>query len=71
MTTFIACIILYWLGSAAMHNAAVIGFAVTLFVGAIVSMFTAVLVTRTLLRAMAGTGLTKKPSLFTVIGGKK
>lgn len=71
VTTFIACIILYWLGSAAMHNSAVIGFAVTLFVGAIVSMFTAVLVTRTLLRSIAGTGLAKRPSLFTVIGGKK
>ena len=42
VTTFIACIILYWLGSTAMHNAAVIGFAVTLFIGAVVSMFTAV-----------------------------
>jgi preprotein translocase subunit SecD len=71
MTTFIACIILYWLGSAAMHNSAVIGFAVTLFVGAIVSMFTAVTVTRTLLRAIANTSITKHPSLFTVIGGKK
>ena len=71
MTTFIACIILFWLGSAAMNNAAVIGFAVTLFIGAIVSMFTAVLVTRTLLRAIAGTGLASKPSLFTVTGGKK
>jgi len=71
VTTFIACIILYWLGSAAMHNSAVIGFAVTLFVGAIVSMFTAVTVTRTLLRAIANTSITKHPSLFTVIGGKK
>lgn len=71
VTTFIACIILYWLGSAAMHNAAIIGFAVTLFVGAIVSMFTAVLVTRTLLRAIGGTGLAKHPALFTVTGGKK
>jgi protein-export membrane protein SecD len=71
MTTFIACIILYWLGSTAMHNAAVIGFAVTLFIGAVVSMFTAVTVTRTLLRALTGTGLTNKTWLFTVTGGKK
>jgi len=71
MTTFIACIILYWLGSAAMHNAAIIGFAVTLFVGAIVSMFTAVTGTRTLLRTIGGTGLSKYPKLFTVTGGKK
>ena len=71
MTTFIACIILYWLGNTAVHNAAVTGFAVTLFVGALVSIFTAVLVTRTLLRALAGTGLSKKTWLFTVTGGKK
>ena len=71
VTTFIACIILYWLGSTAMHNAAVIGFAVTLFIGAVISMFTAVMVTRTLLRAIGSTGLAKKPSLFTVTGGKK
>lgn len=71
VTTFIACIILFWLGTAAMNNAAVIGFAVTLFVGAVVSMFTAVLVTRTLLRGLAGTGLAKHPALFTVSGGKK
>jgi preprotein translocase subunit SecD len=71
MTTFIACIILYWLGSTAMHNAAVIGFAVTLFIGAVVSMFTAVTVTRTLLRSLTGTGLTNKSWLFTVTGGKK
>ncbi|OGN99119.1 MAG: protein-export membrane protein SecD [Chloroflexi bacterium RBG_13_51_52] len=71
MTTFIACIILYWLGNTAVHNAAVIGFAVTLFVGALVSIFTAVLVTRTLLRALAGTGLSTKTWLFTVTGGKK
>jgi len=71
VTTFIACIILYWLGSTAMHNAAVIGFAVTLFIGAVVSMFTAVLVTRTLLRLFTGGPLANKTWLFTVTGGKK
>ena len=71
VTTFIACIILFWLGSAAMNNAAVTGFAVTLFIGAVVSMFTAVTVTRTLLRMLTGSGLAKKSWLFTVTGGKK
>ena len=71
VTTFIACIILYWLGSSAMHNAAVTGFAVTLFIGAVVSMFTAITVTRTLLRMLTGTTLANKTGLFTVIGGKK
>jgi protein-export membrane protein SecD len=71
VTTFIACIILYWLGSSAMHNGAVTGFAVTLFIGAVVSMFTAVTVTRTLLRMLTGTTLAQKSWLFTVTGGKK
>jgi preprotein translocase subunit SecD len=71
VTTFIACIILYWLGSSAMHNAAVTGFAVTLFIGAVVSMFTAVTVTRTLLRMLTGTALAQNNALFTVTGGKK
>ncbi len=71
MTTWIAAIILYWLGSTAMHNAAVIGFAVTLFLGAVVSMLTAVTVTRTLLRALNGTQLASNIALFTVTGGKK
>jgi preprotein translocase subunit SecD len=70
VTTFIACIILYWLGSSTMHNAAVTGFAVTLFIGAVVSMFTAVTVTRTLLRMFTGTALAQKSRLFTVTGGK-
>jgi preprotein translocase subunit SecD len=71
VTTFIACIILYWLGSSAMHNAAVTGFAVTLFIGAVVSMFTAVTVTRTLLRLFPGTTLANTVWLFSVTGGKK
>jgi protein-export membrane protein SecD len=71
VTTFIACIILYWLGSSAMHNAAVTGFAITLFIGAVVSMFTAVTVTRTLLRLFPGTALAQQSWLFTVTGGRK
>lgn len=71
VTTFIACIILYWLGSSAMHNAAVTGFAVTLFIGAIVSMFTAVTVTRTLLRMLSGSAMANRTWLFSVTGGKK
>jgi len=71
VTTFIACIILYWLGSSAMHNAAVTGFAVTLFIGAVVSMFTAITVTRTLLRMLVGTSIANQSGLFSVTGGKK
>jgi preprotein translocase subunit SecD len=44
---------------------------VTLFIGAVVSMFTAVTVTRTLLRMLTGTALAQNNALFTVTGGKK
>jgi len=64
VTTFIVCIILYWLGSSIVESAPVMGFAVTLFIGVAVSMFTAIVVTRTLLRLFVGTPLAKKTALF-------
>ena len=71
VTTFIACIILFWLGTSALHDTTVIGFGVTLFIGAVVSMFTAITVTRTLLRMLTGSSLADKTWLFSVAGGKK
>jgi preprotein translocase subunit SecD len=46
-------------------------FGITLFIGVAVSMFTAILVTRTLLRLFINSPLANKPWLFTVGGGKK
>jgi len=71
ITTFIVCIILYWLGSSIVASAPVMGFALTLFIGVAVSMFTAIVVTRTLLRLFAGTRLVQKTSLFTAYLEKK
>jgi preprotein translocase subunit SecD len=51
ITTFIACAVLWWLGGT-MGAFMVRGFAVTLFIGVAVSMFTAITVTRTFLRLM-------------------
>lgn len=69
VTTLVACIVLYFLGKA--FSTAVEGFAVTLFIGVIVSMFTAVLVTRTLLRLFIGTAVAQNPGLFSPhLGGK-
>ena len=69
VTTFVACAVLYFLGQA--FSPAVQGFAVTLFVGVAVSMFTAVLVTRTLLRLFIGTEAAHHPRLFSPhLGGK-
>jgi preprotein translocase subunit SecD len=64
ITTFIVCIILYWMGSILVAGATVKGFATTLFIGVAVSMFTAIVVTRTLLRLFVGTRLAKKTALF-------
>ena len=72
MTTFIVCIILIIIGSKVASGAPVRGFGLTLFVGSIVSMFTAVTVTRTLLRLFVGTPLASKTWLFSpYVGGKK
>jgi preprotein translocase subunit SecD len=51
LSTIITCAILYWFGSS--FGASVVkGFAITLFIGVTVSMFTAVIVTRTFLRVV-------------------
>ena len=70
VTTFIVCGILYWLGSSIVASAPVMGFALTLFIGVAVSMFTAIVVTRTLLRLFVGTRLAQQTSLFSVSAGK-
>jgi preprotein translocase subunit SecD len=71
VTTIIVCIILIWLGSSIVESAPVTGFAVTLLIGVLVSMFSAIVVTRTLLRFFVGTALAKKTSLFSAHQEKK
>lgn len=51
LSTLITCVILYWFGSN--FGASIVkGFAITLFLGILVSMFTAITVTRTVIRAL-------------------
>ena len=64
ITTFIACGILYWFGSSIVASSAVMGFAVTLFIGVAVSMFSAIVITRTLLLVSIGWRFVRKPGLF-------
>jgi preprotein translocase subunit SecD len=71
VTTFIACIIMYWLGSSVVASGLVTGFALTLFIGVAVSMFTAITVTRTLLRLFIGSRIAQHKSLFSTLGGKQ
>ena len=72
VTTFIVCGILFWMGNVLVAGAPVKGFAATLAIGVAISMFTAIVVTRTLLRLFVGSRLAKKrTSLFSVDWGKK
>lgn len=71
VTTFIVCIILYWVGTSVIAGEPIMGFALTLFIGVAVSMLTAIVVTRTLLRLFVGTRLGKRTELFTPYSGRK
>ncbi|HEX7475478.1 MAG TPA: protein translocase subunit SecD [Dehalococcoidales bacterium] len=71
VTTFLACIVMYFLGSATVASSSLVtGFALTLFIGVAISMFTAITVTLTLLRLFIGTRIAQKTELFLTIGGK-
>ncbi|MBR6400132.1 MAG: protein translocase subunit SecD [Firmicutes bacterium] len=63
ITTLIACVVLWWLGTGPVK-----GFAQTLSLGIIVSMFTAIFVTRLILNTLHGAGL-KNPAFYS--GGAK
>lgn len=59
MTTIITCTILYLLGTSVVK-----GFALTLAIGVMVSMFTAITVTKNFMHLIFGTGELKHPALF-------
>ena len=59
MSTIITCAILYFLGANIVK-----GFALTLAIGVIISMFTAITVTKNFMHLMFGTGQLKHPALF-------
>ena len=67
VSTFITCGILLWFG-AKLGGALVTGFALGLFIGVAVSMFTAVVVSRNLLQVTALAGLGRRLNLFTPEG---
>ncbi len=60
LTTLIVCLILFVLGTSIVK-----GFAIMLGVGVLLSMFTAVTITRTLLKMLIGTRLSRKRSIVT------
>ncbi len=71
ITTFIVCIILIWVGSQIVAGAPIQGFGFTLLIGVAVSMFTAIIVTRTLLRLFVGSRIAKRTNLFSPYLGRK
>lgn len=67
ISTLITCVILIWFGS--QFGASIIrGFALTLAIGVLVSMFTAIVVSRTLLRAVVSIGATRRNTWLWGIG---
>ena len=59
MSTIITCVILYILGTSIVK-----GFALTLAIGVLVSMFSAITVTKNFMHLLFGTGELKHPALF-------
>ena len=66
VSTFITCAILFWFGTR-LGTGLVTGFALTLFIGVAVSMFSALTVTRTFLRVVAVSPLGRFASLYTPV----
>jgi preprotein translocase subunit SecD len=71
ITTMIVCIILILVGSNIAFGGSVQGFGLTLLIGVAVSMLTAIIVTRTFLRLLVGTGLARHSRLFSTYSGRQ
>ncbi len=67
-STLITCAVLYAFGSN-FGATIIVGFATTLFLGVLISMFTAVVVTRTFLNLLVPTGVVSHPALFGLPAG--
>lgn len=70
VSTLITCTILWWFGSQFGADP-VRSFAITLAIGVVFSMFSAIVVTRTLLRAVVATPLAKRLDLFVARGARE
>jgi len=63
ISTLLTCAVLFFFGSN-IGATIIVGFATTLFIGVLISMFTAVVVTRTFLNLLVPTGVVSHPALF-------
>jgi len=64
VSTLITCVILYWMGDA-FASSLIKGFALTLAIGVIISMFSAIVITRSFMRMAVATPLRRWISLWT------
>ena len=70
VSTIVTCLILWWFGSR-LGTPVITGLAITLMIGVIVSMFTAILVSRNLLQLLTFTPAGKRSGLFTPEGAQQ
>ena len=70
VSTLITCAILYWFSNQ-LGATIVQGFAITLAIGVMISMFTAITVSRTLMRVIALTPISRRVRLFIPSSDKK
>jgi preprotein translocase subunit SecD len=68
ISTMITCAVLYGFGTN-FGATIIVGFATTLLLGVVISMFTAIVVTRTLLNLLVPTGVINHPALFGLPAG--
>ena len=68
ISTLITCAVLFGFGSN-FGASIIVGFATTLFLGVLISMFTAITVTRTFLNLLVPTGVVNHPALFGLPAG--
>ena len=67
ISTIITCLVLFWFGDR-LGTSLIQGFALTLGVGVIVSMFTAFFASRVIMRSIAGTALGRRIDSFVPVG---
>ena len=70
VSTIIICIVLYWFGDR-FTTSVIQGFALTLGIGVLLSMFTAFTVSRLLMRLISSTSIGKKDNLYDPLGSRK
>ena len=67
ISTIITCIVLFWFGDR-LGTSLIQGFALTLGIGVVVSMFTAFFASRVIMRSIAGTALGRRIDSFVPVG---